>query len=189
MTIALSSSDLTEGTVCAGVDDVHFRELECCANGDGHWSRRSARRRDRCVHNRDGRSESTDPAYNGMTVADVSVSTTDNDSASVTVTPTSGLVTTEAGGSATFTVVLTSQPTANVTIPLSSSDLTEGTVSPASVTFTSANWNVAQTVTVTGVDALSRRDGRLHDHYRSGDQHRPRIQQYGGGRRVGLDSG
>ena len=41
---------------------------------------------------------------------------------------------------------------ANVTIGISSSDLTEGTVGPASVTFTAANWNTAQTVTVTGVD-------------------------------------
>ena len=66
--------------------------------------------------------------------------------------PVSGLVTTEAGGTATFTVVLKTQPTANVTIGLSSSDTTEGTVSPASLTFTTANWNIAQTVTVTGVD-------------------------------------
>ena len=29
---------------------------------------------------------------------------------------------------------------------------TEGTVSPATLTFTPANWNTAQTVTVTGVD-------------------------------------
>src|SRR5439155_868239 len=75
-----------------------------------------------------------------------------NDTAGVTVSSTSGLTTTESGGTATFTVVLTSQPTANVTIGLSSSDLTEGTVAPASVTFTSGNWNAAQTVTVTGVD-------------------------------------
>ena len=47
---------------------------------------------------------------------------------------------------------LNTQPTANVTIGLSSSDTTEGTVSPASLTFTSANWNVLQTVTVTGVN-------------------------------------
>jgi hypothetical protein len=60
--------------------------------------------------------------------------------------------TTEAGGTATFTVVLTAQPTANVTVGLSSSNTAEGTVSPSSVTFTSANWNSAQTVTVTGVD-------------------------------------
>src|SRR5204863_9995962 len=60
----------------------------------------------------------------------------------------------EAGGTATFTVVLTSQPTADVTIALTSSDATEGAVAPASLTFTSVNWNVAQTVTVTGVDDI-----------------------------------
>src|SRR5206468_1306016 len=70
----------------------------------------------------------------------------------VMVSPTSGLVTTEAGGTATFTVVLTSQPTVSVTSALSSSNTSEGTVSPASLTFTSGNWNVAQTVTVTGAD-------------------------------------
>jgi uncharacterized delta-60 repeat protein len=70
----------------------------------------------------------------------------------VTVAPTSGLSTTEAGGTAAFTMVLNSQPTANVTIGLSSSDTTEGTVSPASVTFTSSNWSTPQTVTITGVN-------------------------------------
>ena len=49
-------------------------------------------------------------------------------------------------------MVLNTQPTADVTIALSSSDTTEGTVGPASLTFTTANWNMAQTVTVTGVD-------------------------------------
>jgi hypothetical protein len=69
-----------------------------------------------------------------------------------TVTPTSGLVTTEGGGTAAFTVKLNSQPTANVSVGLSSSDTTEGTVSPISLTWTPSTWNVAQTVTVTGVD-------------------------------------
>src|SRR5204862_3141116 len=62
------------------------------------------------------------------------------------------LPTTEAGRTATSTVLLNSQPTANVTIALSSSNPAEGTVLPASLLFTSANWNVAQTVTVTGAD-------------------------------------
>jgi len=70
----------------------------------------------------------------------------------ITVNPTSGLTTTEAGGQATFTIVLDSAPTANVTIGLSSSDTTEGTVSPASVVFTTANWSLPQTVTITGAD-------------------------------------
>ena len=59
--------------------------------------------------------------------------------AGITVTPTSGLVTTEAGGTASFSVVLDTQPTATVTIPVSSNDTTEGTVSVPSLTFTAAN--------------------------------------------------
>ena len=76
----------------------------------------------------------------------------DSMSAGITVHPTSGLVTTEAGGTASFTVVLDTQPTADVVIGMSSSETTEGTVLPTSLTFTAANWNIPQTVTVTGVD-------------------------------------
>jgi alpha-tubulin suppressor-like RCC1 family protein len=70
----------------------------------------------------------------------------------IMVNPTSGLITTEAGGTATFTVTLVTQLTDDVTITLSSSDTTEGTVSPTSLTFTPANWSDPQRVTVTGVD-------------------------------------
>ncbi len=99
-----------------------------------------------------GASSSVDPNYNGINPSDVSVTNTDNDTAGITVSPTSGLTTTEAGVQASFTVVLTSQPTADVTIPISSSNAAEGTVSTASLTFTAVNWNVPQTVTVTGQD-------------------------------------
>jgi hypothetical protein len=70
----------------------------------------------------------------------------------VQVTPTAGLFTTESGGKAKFSVVLALKPTANVTVKLSSSDKTEGTLSAASLTFTPANWKIPQVVTVTGVD-------------------------------------
>ena len=95
---------------------------------------------------------SGDASYQGIAVSELTAQITDNDTAGITVSPTGGLVTTEAGGQVTFTIRLTSQPTASVTIGLSSSDLTEGTVSPASVTFTAGNWSTPQTVTVTGVD-------------------------------------
>ncbi|RLS51385.1 MAG: DUF4347 domain-containing protein [Planctomycetota bacterium] len=71
----------------------------------------------------------------------------------ITVSAISGN-TTEAGGTATFTVVLDSAPTDDVTISLSSSDATEGSLSTSTLNFTSSNWNVAQTVTVTGIDDL-----------------------------------
>ena len=68
----------------------------------------------------------------------------------ITVAPVSGLNTTEEGGTANFTVVLNTQPTSDVAIGLSSSDITEGTVSPDSLVFNTANWDIPQTATVTG---------------------------------------
>ena len=74
------------------------------------------------------------------------------DSLRFQVTPSSGLVVNEAGAVATFTVALRSAPVADVLIPVSSSDLSEGTVSASQLVFTSTNWNLPQTVTITGVD-------------------------------------
>ncbi|MEG5124546.1 DUF4347 domain-containing protein, partial [Microcoleus sp. ARI1-B5] len=79
------------------------------------------------------------------TTTNQSVTIADNDTAGITIAPTTGLTTTEAGGKATFTVKLDSQPTANVAIGLTSNNTTEGTVDKASVTFTPANWNLPQT--------------------------------------------
>jgi hypothetical protein len=102
-----------------------------------------------------------DTTYSGMNAADASVSNTDDDTAAITVTPTSGLTVTEVAGvgnTATFTVVLTAEPTADVVIGLSSSDTTEGTVSPSFLSFTASDWMIPQTVTVTGVDDLANDD-------------------------------
>lgn len=64
-----------------------------------------------------------------------------------------GLQTSEnPGGDAKFRVVLGSRPTANVSIPLRSSDVTEGTVTPAQLVFTPDNWASEQEVTIRGVD-------------------------------------
>ena len=98
-----------------------------------------------------GPTASSDTSYNVLTLPVVNVTTTDDDAAGITVTG-GPLTVTEAGSTATFTIVLTSQPTGDVTVPLASSNMAEATVSPASLTFTATTWNVAQTVTVTGVD-------------------------------------
>jgi len=95
---------------------------------------------------------SSDDAWDSLSDRTLTVTTVDDDEPGFVVSPTEGLVTSEAGGTATFTVRLTSQPAAEVTVGLSSSDPGEGTVSPASLTFTAANWDVPQTVTVTGED-------------------------------------
>jgi hypothetical protein len=70
----------------------------------------------------------------------------------VTITPSGGgTAVTEGGASDSYSVVLTRAPTADVTITLND---TNGQVSTdvASLTFTSANWNVAQTVRVSAVN-------------------------------------
>ena len=102
---------------------------------------------------------SDDPLYSGLDPADVSVSNVDNENAAVIVSSISG-ETSEAFATATFTAKLSAQPSADVTIPISSSDTSEGTVNPSSLTFTSANWNALQTVTVTGIDD-SEQDGEI----------------------------
>ena len=70
----------------------------------------------------------------------------------ISVTPISGLVTTEGGGVATFTVGLDSEPISDVIIPLRSSEPQEGVADTATLEFTPENWAAAQTVTVTGVN-------------------------------------
>ena len=88
----------------------------------------------------------------GLTSAQLSAAGINPSNGNLIITPTSGS-TTEAGGIATFNVVLSRQPSADVTVNLASSDPTEGTIigSP-SLTFTADNFNVPQTITVKGVD-------------------------------------
>lgn len=95
---------------------------------------------------------SADPAYDGLNPADLAVTNLDDDSANIVVTSNTLLTTTEGSGADSFTVLLSSQPTANVLISIASSDPGEGTPATASLTFTPVNWNVAQPVTVTGID-------------------------------------
>ena len=106
--------------------------------------------------------QSADPDYNGISIAPVQAQNLDNDTAvpppqtpGVSITPDSGLVTSESQTSASFTVALTSAPSSNVTINMESSDITEGLVSPGSLSFTADNWDTVQAVTITGVDDTS----------------------------------
>ncbi|MDH4232222.1 MAG: S8 family serine peptidase, partial [Nitrospirota bacterium] len=71
-------------------------------------------------------------------------------SGGVVVNPTTVAVT-EGGATATYSVVLTSQPSAAVTIAVTA-EAGKVTVNKSSLSFTTTNWNVAQAVTVTAVD-------------------------------------
>ena len=76
---------------------------------------------------------------------DVTGTITNDDERGVAVTPTT--LTVPEAGSGTYTVVLTSQPTGDVTVTPSVSGNTDVTVSGA-LTFTAGTWSTAQTVTV-----------------------------------------
>jgi hypothetical protein len=94
---------------------------------------------------------SADSAYDGASIDDVNVTLEDDDTAGVSVSK-SALTLSEVGNTGTYEVVLTSQPTATVTIDVTSGNTSEATVSPDSLTFTAGDWDTPQTVTVTGVD-------------------------------------
>ena len=87
----------------------------------------------------------------------VVVTVTDDDKKGITVTPSSVTVH-ENGGDATYGIKLNSEPKdENVTVRVTSGEPSAATVSGATLdssdlTFTEHNWNIAQTVTVTGVD-------------------------------------
>jgi hypothetical protein len=70
----------------------------------------------------------------------------------IVVSAKGNLKTSEAGVAVKFSVRLGSAPTANVTVPLSSTNSREGTVAPESLIFTPQNWSVDQNVAVTGVN-------------------------------------
>ena len=70
----------------------------------------------------------------------------DNDTAGVTVSETT--LTVAEGGSSSYTVVLTSKPSGNVTVTPSRTGSADVTFSPSPLTFTANNWSTAQTVTV-----------------------------------------
>lgn len=92
-----------------------------------------------------------DPVYNGTTGDYVKVSAITSTAPGVMVAEDGGsTAVTEGGATDTYSAVLTSEPTGNVTItPAPGSQLT---VSPASLTFTVSDWNIPQTVTIAAID-------------------------------------
>ena len=75
----------------------------------------------------------------------------DNDQKGITVSPISGLVTTEVGGTDRFTVVLDQPPTSFVELRVTSIDSTEW-LATGTLRFEPDDWNIPQTVTITGKD-------------------------------------
>jgi hypothetical protein len=100
---------------------------------------------------------SGDPNYSGYGVADTVVSVADNDTAGVTIVESAGSTDVDetAVTSDTYTVVLDSQPTANVVVTAgfdANVDLGSGPGTEVQLAFTPGNWNIPRTVIVWAVD-------------------------------------
>ena len=88
------------------------------------------------------------------------VTIVDNDTAGIKVTAARPLAVSE-GATAIYTVILTSRPTADVTITAVSDDVGAATVRPASHTFSPSQWNQAKTFTVRGIADDDTNDERV----------------------------
>ena len=95
----------------------------------------------------------TNSPYHGIVVDPVTVSIMD--AGHGVVVSESSLSIAENDETATYTVVLKSQPSGNVEITTTSGATATATASPATLTFSSSNWNTPQAVTVTGKGAGS----------------------------------
>ena len=99
-------------------------------------------------------SSTDDSVYNALADQSVTVSITDNDADGVTISPTTLTVTEGDATGVSYTVVLNSQPAGDVTVTVSGHDETDLSIASAGLsaddelTFTTANWGTAQTVTV-----------------------------------------
>ena len=85
------------------------------------------------------------PATNHSTVADVT-----QPGGGLALSRTDLII--KEGDTGTYTVVLTSQPTADVTVSVDDHPPGRATVSPTSLTFTADNWNTPQTVTISSTE-------------------------------------
>ena len=90
---------------------------------------------------------SSDTLYSGATAGSVSVTITDDETAAVTISEsTLGI---EEGATVTYTVVLDTAPTGDVTVTIGGATDNDLALDKTSLTFTTTDWDTPQTVTVT----------------------------------------
>ncbi|RLN49063.1 hypothetical protein BBJ28_00013110, partial [Nothophytophthora sp. Chile5] len=103
-------------------------------------------------------SYSDDPKYNAIpTIPKINVTVYDNDKSRFTVSKTQAFVTEGLGAVDNYSVVLTTEPFAKVTVSIVNVGLVGNLarVEPSQLVFTWRNWNVSQTVFVAAVDDLT----------------------------------
>lgn len=146
-TEAAAPADLTMGTLAAGLQNLDVTQsLQAWANGEDNygWAIKTK--------GSDGWDfTSSEGAVKPKLTVTYTTDTTTPPAAGISIVQSNGSTqVTEGGGTDTFTIALSSAPTANVVITINNTADVVG--SPTTLTFTSANWNTPQMVTVSAVD-------------------------------------
>ena len=100
------------------------------------------------------KSSSEDSNFDMLTGKTVDYTISDNETAGVVISASSTEITPSAL-QITLDVVLTTEPSSDVVVTLSTTNDVTASLGEKTVTFTPENWNVAQTVTVTNTDMMS----------------------------------
>ncbi len=87
-----------------------------------------------------------------VTIPDLNASNLDDDESNLQVVALTAEETAEGGSTAQYSVALTAEPTSNITVAVTSQSTDEGQPTQSSLSFTAANWNVAQNLAIQGVD-------------------------------------
>ena len=106
-----------------------------------------------------GVTSSLDTDWNNIDAGEVNGFNVDDDAPGIVIINTDGLITTEDATTDSFLVALATEPTAGVTVNISSGTPSEVLASPATLTFPVSSWNVAQPVTLTGQEDTGQVDG------------------------------
>ena len=150
VTVGKSADSATEGTDYANVAGLSIEIAAGAASGTRDFTLTPTND----AVDESNETISVEGASAGVTVTADQITITDDDTKGIVLSR-SAVTVTEAGGSGrteSYTVKLATQPTAAVTVAVSSGDTDTATVNKASLSFSTSNWNSAQTVTVTGVD-------------------------------------
>ena len=99
-------------------------------------------------------SESADPHFNGLNARTVDYEILDDETVSVVLALASSELKPGAQ-STTLSVSLSTEPTSNVTVTLTTSNKTTAALGKTSFEFTPSNWNLTQTTTVTNTNPLA----------------------------------
>jgi hypothetical protein len=134
LTFTSSNWDIPQKVQVTGVDDLYVDGAKNCLISSTN-------------------STSIDKVYENKTIPIVTIVNVDDDIPGFTFIPLTTAETTESGGQAQFSVVMNTKPYGNIQIPsIQTSDSTEASISPTSVTFTTMNWDIPQVLVVSGAD-------------------------------------